>query len=293
MVFSFFHITEQQYIKIMKIHRCFLLLFLFPLFSFAQYSEVGILLGGALYRGDLTHRDKLVNLSESHFAYGAFFRYNLSDFISFKLSVQQGKLSGNDAYAKDTNQRNRNLHFKTNLTEVALTGEFNILGYQPYNLSRPFSPYVFAGIATYKYNPKAKYQGDWVALQPLQTEGVKYSLLQFSIPLGLGAKYALNDKWNIGIEAGARLTFGDYLDDVSSVYVEESILMSRGGEQAVALANRSTGDPRVQAGDARGNPDDKDMYFLLGVSISYNFLDNGLVGARNRRRRSKSGCRTQ
>ncbi|MFK7807767.1 MAG: DUF6089 family protein, partial [Saprospiraceae bacterium] len=194
-----------------------------------------------------------------------------------------------DSRSNDAAQQIRNLSFKSNVTEVALTGEFNILGYQPYGLYKPFSPYVFAGIAGFKFNPKTEYQEETVELSSLETEGESYGTFQFAIPVGLGVKYAINDTWNIGLEAGVRYTFTDYMDDVSTVYVSESELS---GELAVALANRSTGENAPQVGDPRGNPDNNDLYFMVGLTISYNFLDNGLVGFRNRFRGSRNGCRT-
>lgn len=271
-----------------------LVLFLFlPSFLFAQHSEVGIMVGGSLYRGDLTQSESFVNLRETHVAFGGFYRYNMGDYVGIKLAINHGSISGYDSKSNDQIQQNRNLSFKSSVTEVALTGEFNILGFQPYGLYRPFSPYIFGGIAVFKFNPKTKYEGDWVALQNLGTEGADYKLFQFGIPLGLGVKYALNDTWNIGLEAGARLTFTDYLDDVSTVFLDENTLLENGGELAVALGNRSSGDDAFQAGDPRGNPDKRDMYFIVGLTISYNFLDNGLVGFRNKFRGSRNGCRTQ
>ncbi|MFT4667511.1 MAG: opacity protein-like surface antigen [Polaribacter sp.] len=277
----------------MNFKKHLILLLFLPAFLSAQHSEIGLMVGGSLYRGDLTQSGSFASFRETHVALGGFYRYNMNGYIAIKLGVNHGSISGYDSKSNDQIQQNRNLSFKSTVTEVALTGEFNILGFQPYGLYRPFSPYVFGGIAAFKYNPKTKLDGDWVALQKLGTEGVDYKLFQFGIPLGLGAKYALNDTWNIGLEAGARLTFTDYLDDVSSAFLDENTLLQNGGELAVALGNRSTGDDAFQIGDAGGNPDKKDMYFMVGLTISYNFLDNGLVGFRNRFRGSRNGCRTK
>lgn len=277
----------------MRIRYFASLLLLLPLLLPAQHSEVGLLVGTSFYRGDLTPSNSPASFKEMHVAFGGFFRYNFGDFVAVRLGLNHGSLSGDDSKSNDADQQARNLSFKTTITEIALTGEFNIMGYQPYNLSRPFSPYIFGGIATTKINPKAQYNGDWIALQPLETEGNSYNLWQFAIPMGIGAKYAINDTWNIGVEAGARMTFTDYIDDVSDVYIDENTLFNNGGELAVALADRSVGDQRFSPGDARGNPNQNDMYFIIGVTISYNFIDNGLSGFRNRFRGSRNGCRTQ
>ena len=52
----------------------------------------------------------------------------------------------------------------------------------------------------------------------------KYSLIQPAIPLGIGFKFALNDKWSVGIEYGIRITFTDHIDDVSKTYFDPTLL---------------------------------------------------------------------
>ena len=115
----------------------------------------------------------------------------------------------------------------------------------------------------------------------------QYKQLDFSIPFGVGAKYALTDQWNIGIEIGARATFTDYLDDVSTTYVDLDVLAANNGTLAADLSNRSGLD--VTSGTQRGDDGNNDWYFMSGIFISYNFSDNGLVGGRNRSRK-KAGC---
>jgi opacity protein-like surface antigen len=261
-----------------------------PLFLSAQYKEFGLFAGTSNYQGDLSPAKLKTSLGRTHASFGAFGRYNMNNYVSIKLGLTYGRISGSDA----DNNRSRNLSFRSDLLDVSLTGEFNILGFQPYALERVFSPYVFAGVGLVHFNPLAEYEGEWVELQPLGTEGqgitgdaAKYNLVQFVIPFGGGLKYAINDTWTLGAELGFRKTFTDYLDDVSGAYIDEEVLIANNGELAAALANR-TGEP-VSAGTFRGNPDNPDWYVFMGFSISYNFLDNGLVGSRFRSRK-RSGC---
>ena len=93
------------------------------------------------------------------------------------------------------------------------------------------------------------------------------------------------------MELGIRKTFTDYIDDVSTTYVAYDELAAANGELAANLAIRELG---AQAGDIitgtpRGDDTGSDTYFILGLTISYNFLDNGLVGSRSRTKRGK-GC---
>ncbi|MEM9921636.1 MAG: DUF6089 family protein [Bacteroidota bacterium] len=275
-----------------------LLIAVWPFFTNAQHFELGAMVGISNYQGDLAPESLGPKFKQTHAAFGGFLRYNVNNYLAARFNVFYGTISGDDANANTQERRDRNLSFKSGLLEFGLTAEYNILGYQPYNLERIFSPYLFAGVALYRYNPKAFYDGRWVELQPLGTEGQGlasepdrdfYKLTQFSIPFGVGVKYAINDAWNLGLELGMRATFNDYLDDVSLTYTNAAELLAERGEVAAALSNRS-GDVRV-AGDGRGDASRNDWYFMGGITISYNFLDNGLVGIRLRNRR-KTGCQT-
>ncbi|MEM8907340.1 MAG: DUF6089 family protein [Bacteroidota bacterium] len=278
-------------------YRLITIILALPFFLSAQHLEVGLMIGASNYEGDLSPSSVMDKLGNTRPAIGGFARLNFNNYLAAKFSANFASIRADDADAGGT-QAGRNLDFKSNILEFALTGEFNILGYQPYNLERVFSPYLFAGIALYRFNPKAEFQGESVELQPLGTEGqglpqyperVAYNLTQFSIPFGGGLKYALNDAWNIGIEVGLRRVFTDYLDDVSTTYVNDAELLEARGPVALALANRS-GEP-ANTGDPRGNPSNNDWFIIGGLTVSYNFLDNGLVGFR-RKSRNNTGCPT-
>ena len=271
--------------------RYFLLLFLTaPFFLWSQGFEAGILAGVSSYQGDLSPSNLKTSMGKLHAAFGAFGRYNINNYFSAKLGLTYGTMSADDA----KEGRNRNLSFRSNFLEFAVTGEWNILGYQPYGLERVFTPYLYVGVGFVHFNPRAQYEGEWVELRPLGTEGqnmqgfnAKYSLVEFVIPFGGGLKYAINDQWNVGIELGLRKTYTDYLDDVSGQYVDNELLIAGNGELAAALANRS--GKSIPGGTDRGNDQIYDWYLVSGISISYNFLDNGLVGSRSKSRRKK-GC---
>lgn len=286
----------------MKKYLQIFLVALLPGIMNAQHLEVGVLVGGANYVGDLSNNSSNLYLGETKLAAGAFVRQNFNHLFAARLSFNWARISGQDAnVGNDDYVRDRNLSFRSSLLEFGLIGEFNILGYQPYALARPFSPYLFAGIAGTKFNPKARYQGDWVELQPLGTEGQgmqgfdsPYKRFAFAIPFGVGVKYALTDQLNLGLELGARPTFTDYLDDVSGDYVAYPQLLAGNGQLAAALGNRTgelgNGEPVVvETGLQRGDDAKKDWYFILGLTVSYNFLDNGLMGSRRRGAR-RPGC---
>jgi hypothetical protein len=165
-----------------------------------------------------------------------------------------------------------------------------------------WTPYVFAGIGLYHFNPYTK---DSVKrfLKPLSTEGQgfvsgisNYKLTGFSIPVGVGVNYALNEDMRLGIEFGYRKIFTDYLDDVSTNYVDQAALLSARGQTAVDLAWRGdevNGAPYPAAGTTRGNPEHKDgyYYFALTYTIRY-FFDKykQIVGLPSGRKEKRVGC---
>lgn len=266
--------------------KYFLILFtVFQQYCFAQYTEVGIGAGAAFFKGDLSHTLP-GTIKEGQPAFGLFLRSNPSDYISYKLMFNYGSVAGRDKHAIEDDLLKRDLSFKSSIIELGLQLEYNIMGFQPYALSSPFSPYIFVGIAGFRYNPQTRYNNDWVNLRPLQTEGVAYGSYSVAVPFGLGLKYALNDHWNIGTELGFRPTLTDYIDDVSKTYLSKSQLMANGGQVAADLGNKID----APQGLKRGNNSGVDWYNILQVTVSYNFLDNGLVGARGRLKR-RNGCR--
>jgi hypothetical protein len=135
------------------------------------------------------------------------------------------------------------------------------------------------------FNPKAVMDGQKYALAPLQTEGVKYSRVTPVIPYGLGAKFKATPFFNLAIEAGWRKTFSDYVDDVSSVYVDNSTFTD---PIAQKLADRrpEIGLPVKKAGSIRGNPGSKDAYMLFSIRLEY-YLSLQLGSANRKLYRSK------
>ncbi len=282
----------------------FFLTFLIGTTGNAQHFYGGALIGGANYLGDLSENSSRIIPKETKLAGGLFVGYQFNDFLEAKFSFNYARVAGSDANAKEDAVMARNLSFFSNIFECSLRGEWNILGFQPYNYSRPFSPFLFAGVSGFKFDPYANFSGQKVALQPLGTEGQglpdradKYQLFQFALPFGLGAKYLLNENWTLGIEFGARYTFTDYLDDVGGTYMSYENLLAGNGELAAALGNREgelTGQPPVSVttGTQRGDNKANDWYFIAGLTITYNFIDSGMMGSRKRIKRRRTGCPT-
>ncbi|TAH40428.1 MAG: hypothetical protein EYC69_11510 [Bacteroidetes bacterium] len=267
----------------MNIRRTFLLLFLFNaglgMSSYAQYEEIGLQGGITHYKGELAAH--LFKPEEVHPYFGAFFRHNWNRHWSYKLELNVGKISGSDSHAKNAFEKDRNLSFYTTIIEVSPQIEFNFFPYETGNFEYPFTPYIFTGISLFRFNPKAELNGEIYELQPLGTEGQgsngnkKYKRIQIAIPIGGGIKFAAGGNVGIGIEVGARRTYTDYLDDVSTVYPDQQILLANQGAAAVALSNRSLNNSDTSSSipsiyrKQRGDSNSKDWYLFAGVTLYF------------------------
>jgi hypothetical protein len=263
-----------------------LLIFFMPLLSYSQYWEVGVFMGASNYRGDLV--DGIINLKETKPAAGAIIRYNLSPFLTLKSNFYYGKIAGDDKYSKIADHEIRNLNFTSTLLDIGFQTEINLTGYKSGHSIYKSSPYIFFGLSVFRFNPQAEYMDTIYNLQSLCTEGQgttkyndreKYGLTQIAIPLGFGLKKTLGRFWNVGVEVGVRATFTDYLDDVSTTYVESDVLVAAYGVHSAALSNRSV-DPgtgqsyNYTSQDDRGDPTTRDMYMFAGVTLTYSILPN-------------------
>lgn len=207
-------------------------------------------------------------------------QYYLNNRFALRGEITWYQLKGSDSQADDNSRLRRNLSFVSNNFELNATGIVNFFPQGQRFYQRPgFNLYGFAGLGVTYFNPKAEYQGEKVALQPLELEGKKYSRITPVIPVGLGLRLKAGPFFNIAFEGGYRTLFTDYLDDVSSQHVDPA---SFSDPIAAALADRrpELGLPAAPAGTQRGNPDNNDGYFLFTVKIEY-YLPDDFFGINN------------
>lgn len=246
-------------------------------YGIAQYGEVGVIIGVTNYLGDLVPSQEY--FLGTNFAMGATYQYNFTNRISVRGNFIWGQINGSDKNSTyDSGRRQRNLDFHSHIIEFSALGQVNILPFHPKRNFRPITPYVFAGIAVFHFNPTTIYKTQKTYLQPLGTEGQgmegyvdKYSLVEISIPAGIGVKFCLTKRFNLSFEFGLRKTFTDYLDDVSGDYVPLAELRSGNGKMAANLSNRSYdeyGNQIEKAWTPRGHVG-KDWYTFMGFTLTY------------------------
>ena len=250
--------------------------------SIVQQGEIGLSLGASHYFGDLNTQARL---NRPKIAVGAFFRKQFGNYVGMRVSAHYTQLGYSDIYSTDNDyQRRRNLSFNSNIFELAVQGDFNFFKFLPGDPYHAFTPYVTIGAGVFSYDPYAFLNNQKIFLRPLGTEGQgnaaypdrkPYGSMAFAFPLGVGVKYAINDRINIGAEVTHRFTTTDYLDDVSKTYVGADkfpLLPDGTPSQARLLQDRSyeTGEIIGLEGRQRGFSKQRDQYIIAEVFVSFN-----------------------
>lgn len=250
-------------------------------------GEVGIGLGTAHYFGDLNTRARLNRPKPSGTFY---FKKNLGSYIAARVGVSYAELGYSDIYnTQNQVQLQRNLSFNTAVWEVALQGDFNFFRFVPNEPGFNFTPYITLGVGLFNYDPYTFLQNERVYFRelPVGTEGQNsplypdrkmYGTTALSIPFGGGFKYAISGgRFNIGLEVVHRFTNTDYLDDVSTTYVDPAAFPKPPGGVSVAqlLSDRSyeLGAPIGIPGRQRGNGSrQRDQFVTAQLTFSFNLF---------------------
>lgn len=199
----------------------------------AQKSEVGFGLGTFNYTGDLSRTYDILN---SRPAATLFYRSNVSRVVSLRAALTGGGIGASDKRPIDAFAETRNASFNLFLMEASTVMEYHFMNWRDDKHIMRFTPYLFGGLAIF-------------GISGTENKRSEYSNVQGAIPFGLGMKYVLNPKWYVALEFGARKTFFDYLDNVS------------------------TGSNQLVKNYQYGNPYDNDAYYFVGFSITRTFYE--------------------
>jgi opacity protein-like surface antigen len=237
---------------------------------------------------------KDLNTGKTEFSGGLYVTAMYKYAIGLRLEGTFGKVSADDNVLKNVDVKdiararyNRNLSFRSSISEFSLMAElhplFILIDWSERDEDPPrYSPYLLGGVGYYSFNPQTKLGNKWVDLQPLHTEGqgfveypdrLDYKLKQMNFPVGLGIKYDLSDAVNVKGEFVYRVLRTDYLDDVSTTYIDPAAFANPANgmaatTQATAFKlsdrqlNKVTGP-----GGKRGSPAQKDAYFTFNLKL--------------------------
>lgn len=233
---------------------------------------------------------KDLNMKNNNLSFGIFATATYRYVFGLRLEATFGKIEAYDSILKPVasstfGRYERNLSFRSPITDIQLSMEFHPLYLQVNYDKEPtrWSPYILGGIGFFTFNPQAKLENQWYDLKPLHLEGqgfeeypkrTDYKLTQLNIPLGVGVKYEMSQALNLRFEFVHRILFTDYLDDVSTNYIDPSLFAVYLTPSQASLARRLH-DRQVdripghvtQPGEIRGDPKDKDSYFSFQAKI--------------------------
>ena len=174
-----------------------ILLFLSACMASAQEleykMELGGMAGGCSYMGD-TNR---LPLHDAGFAGGILARYNINPRMAIKSDLAVGRIKGTTEDIDNKFPNQAQCAFSRKLYELNAQFEYSFFAYGTgagYKDSRRLAPYILAGIGL-TYAPKPANH-----------------VVAMNIPLGLGVKYKLADRLNVGAEWSMRFTTSDRLD---------------------------------------------------------------------------------
>lgn len=267
--------------------------------------EAGLNFGPTFFLGDLggnsgkgTTFIKDLNLELTKLMKGGFVSFYPNSWVGFRVAAQYTYVEGRD-YIINTNgvdelwRKQRNLDFKSDMFEAYGAVEvYPMMFLKRHDEEyRPrIRPYGFAGLGMFRFNPKGSLQDangnvTWHELHPLRTEGQgmaeypdkkPYSLTQLNLPMGMGVKYFFNERINVGLELLYRKTFTDYIDDVSTTYIDPNHFELYMSQDQAAIARQihdkvygivTPGVNRYEPGVQRGNPRNNDAYFSFLMKV--------------------------
>lgn len=267
--------------------------------------ELGLTVGPSNFLGDLggnagkgTRFIKDNNFSMTKLTWGGYLAYQPAEWLGLRLALNIGRLEGDDGIINgkggyEEARKLRNSNFRSNLTEGLFLVEVYptvFIEADPSDTWLKLRPYAVIGLGMFKFNPQGTdpLTGNWVDLQPLRTEGQglpeypdrkEYKLTQMNIPMGVGVKYFLSETVSLGLEIVHRQTFTDYIDDVSTNYVDPAVFYAHmplaQARLAERMANKSGGTgTRFRPGQKRGNPNQNDAYYTVGVKLGVRLGSN-------------------
>lgn len=302
--------------SISKIYFLAFIQLLFSITTLTAQNSISYGSGSSTYLGELNPYNapirSLFGLA-TRWNVGASYTYQINKKISLSPSISVIRLFGDDNLMRNNRAKElnylRNLHFRNTLYEGGVLLNYSLLNDNSF-FKRPKQYYFFSlGFAYFHHEPEAKapiidptIKNGWVKLRPLMTEGQEtpYSNHGFVVPFGAGITKYINKNTSIRFEFLYRLTFTDYLDDVSEVFIDTSNpFTNRSSEIYAAFSKKDrsewllnylqeqgydtkyanqiskqfrTGIPPFDTeGAIRGNPHVNDSYFTTKFSIIHYF----------------------
>lgn len=192
-----------------------------------QYQmEIGAGLGMVSYEGDF-NGNVFGNMQPMGGVVG---RYNFDPYKTLRLSATYGKLKGSSKDVKTyyPDYESQPYEFNNSLVDVSLVFEYNFWPYgtgRDYRGAKRLTPYIYGGLGA------------------TSVSGGSKGVFTANVPIGIGVKYKMTERLNLGVDWGIHFSLSDELDGVKDPY-------------------------QVKSSGAFKNTD---CYSMLQVSLTYSF----------------------
>jgi hypothetical protein len=244
-------------------------------------------LGGNLGIGKPLLKDYM--LKTNRLLWGASGTYNVNNWLALNFGLNFTKVVGVDSFIHNSGGMERwrwyrNLNFKSKIVEADGTATFYPIMFfdrKVIELHR-LNPFITVGLGAFHFRPQTELNGEWINLQPLSLEGEgfkeypkrkPYKLTQLYIPINVGLKYYIDNRWAVSTGVLMRKTFTDYIDDIHTTYIDPQLFYKYFPPTKAAIASqlysRSRTPWKVKPGIDKADHKDLDSYitFFIGISI--------------------------
>ena len=278
------------------------LFFIIPYFGFGQSNwELGIKAGAASGLCDIgginaAGSPSIENIQPGQIRWdlGGYVRYRISSHFSLSGQFDYIRLQGFDSLSKVTSIRDRNLNYRDDIIEGSVRLEWSFWNITDlgghFTYENSFNMYLFVGAGIFHMNPEAMVSettpprnfdlsyGQYVPLHTLTTEGEsEYSLIQPSIPMGIGFYYTIHKNIRLGWEFCWNKTFTDYIDDVSGKYPSSGSDKTLPNPNSKYFSSQSFFVPGITPqqlsnygpGSPRGNNDKNDSFVTTAITLGF------------------------
>ena len=167
-----------------------------------QYRmEIGAGVGMVSYEGDF-NGNVLKNMQP---VFSGLWRYNFDPYKDLRLSASYGKLKGSSKDVKTyyPDYETEAYSFNNNVIDVSLVFEYNFWPYgtgRDYRGAKRLTPYIYGGLGT------------------TSVSGGSKSVFTANVPIGIGVKYKVAERMNVGLDWGIHFSLSDELDGVKDPY---------------------------------------------------------------------------
>ncbi|MCD7972255.1 MAG: DUF6089 family protein [Candidatus Azobacteroides sp.] len=170
-------------------------LIIFPLielFSQSYKYEIGGMGGASSYIGE-ANPGLYKNIGGT---FGALFRYNHNFRYAVKANLAMAHVSGDTQQFENVFPDEKQYAFSRNVFDLGVQMEFHFFNYSEgfrYLETQSWTPYLSAGLG-------------------VSFAGGESNFFSVNIPFGVGIKYKIRPRWNVGMEISFRKLFQDNLD---------------------------------------------------------------------------------